>query len=184
MLVACRLAHTMQGSKGGRNAGRGWRICPPKPRRIGGIWGERTRRPPAQILGHIGRGASHDAGRSRVSVRRAVQALSGFVVRQRPRVDSRAVIPSLAWHRPQSRVTKRRRYGRPVLEDLAADDPHRQHRAAAYPRHPLDAAPGRASVARHLVRTANASSTSRRPSSTVRRPCTSPARATATSSCG
>ena len=29
-------------------------------------------------------------------------------------------------------MTKRRRYGRPFLEDLAADDPHRQHRAAAY----------------------------------------------------
>ena len=88
--------------------------------------------PRPKILGHIGRGASHDAGRSRVSVRRTVQAVSGFVIRQRPRVDSRAVIPSLAWHRPQSRVTKRRRYGRPVLEDLAADDPHRHYRAAAY----------------------------------------------------
>jgi hypothetical protein len=47
-----------------------------------------------------------DAGRSRVSVRRNVQALSGVVIRQRPRVGSRAVIPSLA-------------YGRPFLEELA-----------------------------------------------------------------
>ncbi len=39
-------------------------------------------------------GASHGAGRIRVSVRRSVQALSGFVIRQRPRVGSRAVIPS------------------------------------------------------------------------------------------
>jgi hypothetical protein len=61
---------------------------------VGGIWGERTGRPPAQILGHIGRGASHDAGRSRVSVRRSVQVLSGVVIRQRPGVGSRAVIPS------------------------------------------------------------------------------------------
>ena len=38
--------------------------------------------------------ASHDAGRSRVSVRRSVQAVSGFVIRQRPRFSSRAVIPS------------------------------------------------------------------------------------------
>jgi hypothetical protein len=45
------------------NAGRGWRICPGptnfaaiKQRRIGGIWGDRTRSPPAQILGRIGRG--------------------------------------------------------------------------------------------------------------------------------
>ena len=29
-------------------------------------------------------------------------------------------------------MTKRRRYGRPLLEDLAADDPHRHYRAAAY----------------------------------------------------
>jgi hypothetical protein len=35
-----------------------------------------------------------DAGRSRVSVRRTVQALSGFAIRQRPRVGSRAVIPA------------------------------------------------------------------------------------------
>ena len=35
---------------------------PPKPRRIGGIWGKRTRRPPAQILGRNGRGASHGRG--------------------------------------------------------------------------------------------------------------------------
>jgi hypothetical protein len=35
---------------------------PPKPRRIGGIWGERTRRPPAQILSRIGREASHGRG--------------------------------------------------------------------------------------------------------------------------
>jgi hypothetical protein len=39
-------------------------------------------------------GASHDAGRSRVSVRRSLQAVSGFVIRQRPRFSSRAVIPS------------------------------------------------------------------------------------------
>jgi hypothetical protein len=58
------------------------------------MWGERTRRPPAQILGHIDRGRRMDAGRSRVSVRRNAQALSGVVIRQRPRVGSRAVIPS------------------------------------------------------------------------------------------
>ena len=39
-------------------------------------------------------GASHDAGRSCVSVRRSVQAVSGFVIRQRPLFGSRAVIPS------------------------------------------------------------------------------------------
>ena len=33
-------------------------------------------------------GAAHDAGRSRVSVCRSVQAVSGFVIRQRPRVGS------------------------------------------------------------------------------------------------
>ena len=37
-------------------------FAPPKQRRIGGMFGERTRRPPAQILGHIGRGASHGRG--------------------------------------------------------------------------------------------------------------------------
>ena len=35
-----------------------------------------------------------DAGRSCVSVRRSVQVVSGFVICQRPRVGSRAVIPS------------------------------------------------------------------------------------------
>ena len=52
------------------NAGRGWRIRPGptnfaaiKQRRIGRIWGDRTRSPPAQILGRIGRGgASHGRG--------------------------------------------------------------------------------------------------------------------------
>jgi hypothetical protein len=39
-------------------------------------------------------GRRMDAGRSRVSVRRTVQALSGFAIRQRPRVGSRAVIPA------------------------------------------------------------------------------------------
>ena len=139
--------------------------------------------PRPKILGHIGRGASHDAGRSCVSVRRTVQALSGFVICQRPRVDLRAVIPSLAWHRPQSRVTKRRRYGRPVLEDLAADDPHRQHRAAAY--HAIRSTlPEDVPLWPVIGQAANAPSTSTRPPSTVRRPCASPARATATSSCG
>jgi hypothetical protein len=33
-------------------------------------------------------------GEGRVSLRRSMQALSGFVIRQRPRVGSRAVIPS------------------------------------------------------------------------------------------
>ena len=37
-------------------------FTPPKQRRIGGIWGERTRRPRAQILGRISRGASHGRG--------------------------------------------------------------------------------------------------------------------------
>jgi hypothetical protein len=36
-------------------------------------------------------------GGGRVSVRHSVQALSGFVIRQRPRVRSRAVIPALAY---------------------------------------------------------------------------------------
>jgi hypothetical protein len=35
-----------------------------------------------------------DAGRSRASIRRSVQALSGFVIRQRPRVGSRADLGS------------------------------------------------------------------------------------------
>ena len=39
-------------------------------------------------------GRTHDAGRSCVSVRRSVQAVRGFVICQRPRVGSRAVIPS------------------------------------------------------------------------------------------
>ena len=41
-----------------------------------------------------GGGAAHDAGRSRVSVGRSVQAVSGFAICQRPRGGSRAVIPS------------------------------------------------------------------------------------------
>jgi hypothetical protein len=59
-----------------------------------------------------------DAGRSRVLVRRSVQALSGFVIRQRPRVGSRAVIPS-----PRCDVAI---VGR-SSKKLAADDPHRYH---------------------------------------------------------
>src|SRR5271167_2321118 len=54
------------------SSGRGWRDRPgptyfgPQQRRIGGTRGEQTRRrPPAQILGHIGRGVSHDAGRNK-----------------------------------------------------------------------------------------------------------------------
>jgi hypothetical protein len=51
-------------------------------------------------------------------VRRSVQALSGFVIRQRPRVGSRAVIPS-----PRCDVAI---VGR-SSKKLAADDPHRYH---------------------------------------------------------
>jgi hypothetical protein len=40
-----RLRHIVQGLERARNAGRGWRG--PKQRRIGGMLGERTRRPPA-----------------------------------------------------------------------------------------------------------------------------------------
>jgi hypothetical protein len=102
MLVACRLA----GLSALETHCAGVRACaqcgprlsvvaparlnlrPPRQRRIGGMWSE-TADPRPKILGPIGRGgASHDAGRSRVSVRRSVEAVSGFVIRQRPRVGS------------------------------------------------------------------------------------------------
>jgi hypothetical protein len=38
-------------------------------------------------------GRRMDAGRSRVSVRRTVQALSGFAIRQRPRVGLKSRYP-------------------------------------------------------------------------------------------
>ena len=63
---------------------------------IGGNWGERTRRPPAQILGHIGRGASHRRGEESRLGPSQRQAFSGFVIRQRPRAGSGAVIATLA----------------------------------------------------------------------------------------
>jgi hypothetical protein len=48
----------------GQSARGSWSFGPtcfalPKQPRMGAVWGERTGRPPAQILGHISRGASH-----------------------------------------------------------------------------------------------------------------------------
>ena len=79
------------------SAGRGWRICPPKPRRIGGIWAERTRRPPAQILSRIGRGASHGRGEeSRLGPPQRVGSQRRRDSSTTPRWLNTAVIPRLA----------------------------------------------------------------------------------------
>jgi hypothetical protein len=60
-----------------------------------GCGASRPRDPRPKILGHIGRGARRmTRGGGRVSLRRSMQALSGLVIRQRPRLGSRAVIPS------------------------------------------------------------------------------------------
>ena len=101
-------------------------FAPPKQRRIGGMWASGPEDPRPKILGHIGRGgASHDAGRSRVSVRRSVQAVRGFVIRQRPRVGSKAVIPSrrLSVRRgPKTRLWGRPSLGRPIASFMGSTE--------------------------------------------------------------
>ena len=100
-------------------------LRPPKQRRIGG-WGVRTKDPRPKILGHIGRGAHRmTRGGVRVSVRRSVQAVCGFVVRQRPRVGSRARYPqpsligsSLAEDVPLGRPSS----GRPIASFMGSTD--------------------------------------------------------------
>jgi hypothetical protein len=68
-------------------------VCSPV-RMKAGCWASGPEDPRPKILGHIGRGARRmTRGGGRVSLRRSVQAVSGFVIRQRPRVGSRAVIP-------------------------------------------------------------------------------------------
>jgi hypothetical protein len=84
------------------------------------MWGERTRRPPAQILGRVGRGASHGRGEeSRLGPSQRVGCQRRRDSSTTPRwLKSRYPHPRLASTQP--RVTKRRRYGRPFLEELAS----------------------------------------------------------------
>jgi hypothetical protein len=94
--------------------------------------GEPTRSPPAQILGRIGRGPSHGRGEeSRLGPSQRTGSQRRRDSSTTPRWLKSRYPPSRIAS-TATRVTKRRRYGRPVLEDLAADDPHRHYRAAAY----------------------------------------------------
>ena len=96
-----RAWRTLCGRQMTRNAGRGWRshpgptyLRPPKTAENRRDVGRADLKTPGLNSRPYWPGASLDAGRSRVSLRRSVQAVSGFVIRQRPRASSRAVIPS------------------------------------------------------------------------------------------
>jgi hypothetical protein len=82
--------------------------------------------PRPKILGHIGRGARRmTRGGGRVFVCRSVQAVSGFVIRQRPRFGSRAVIPSprlSARCCPRKRLWGRPSSGRPIASFMGSTD--------------------------------------------------------------
>src|SRR3984957_18694209 len=87
-------------------------LRPPTAAQYAGCGANGPKDPRPKILGHSPGGASHDAGRSRVSVRRSVQAVCGFVIRQRPALAQQLLSPAAP---PQKQAIDR---GPPDLETL------------------------------------------------------------------